>query len=57
MKKKQTNSLKNCNKIVDLGNGIYINYDVYISDFDVTQKIKFSITKIIVLTMYNSCYN
>lgn len=38
MKKKLTNSLKNCNKIVDLGNGIYINYDVYISDFDVTQK-------------------
>lgn len=36
--KKLTNSLKNCNKIVDLGNGIYINYDVYISDFDVTQK-------------------
>ena len=38
MKKKLTNSLKICNKIVDLGNGIYINYDVYISDFDVTQK-------------------
>lgn len=32
--KKANKFIKNCNKTVDLGNGIYINYDVYISDFD-----------------------